>query len=70
MSNIIDSKITLKNNLLYEDTVYIFTLTVNVNDEYIKTIGKPQKGIANIIVHRDLTSTLPKWKPGDKLNIV
>lgn len=54
---IIDATITLKNYLLYEATAYTFTLTLNVNDNYIRTIGKPREGSANIIVFRNPSIT-------------
>lgn len=70
---------TLKNPLSKANE-YNFTLTLSISDDYIKTVGKPEEGIASVIVRPDplttttttLTtqkSTTPRWDFKKEINI-
>lgn len=48
---IIDSKFTLKNNLMFKNTAYKFILTVNVDDVYKAFVGNAPEGYAHITVY-------------------
>lgn len=57
----IDAITTLKKHLNYKDVAYTFTLTVGMNNEYIKTAGSPTEGIDRLVVISD--------SPTKKINI-
>lgn len=58
--DVIDSKYTLKNYLLYKDTAYKFTLTLSVNDFYKSKIGNAPQAYAYITVYNGLIPNVIK----------